>query len=543
MVLSILTKRTKLFVLIVSVSAIYLFTLNPNWKPTWDSAIYISLGKSLITGCGYTYMGYSHIKYPPVFPLLLSPIIGLFGLNYLFMRLTIVLMAICSIGLSYLICRRLFDPTQETYVAEIVALSVALLSAFSYALLSEATRILSDFPYMFFSFLALIFIDKYSKTKTSLNITAVLTVIFITLSSFTRLIGLSLVIASISYLFWTAEENTPAVFQAEQARTKNQRTLFSLVVSSKLSNVMRKAVFIGFITIASISIWIVRNQLVSESFPPELHEGMSYEREFILKTPHSSYSSVAKNLLVRVLGNLRYYGLLMANIISGKNIQSRVGEGIVSLILLFGFLIRFIRNPTIIEFYVFFYMLVYLVWPAHQGERFLVPIIPFLFLYLLYLSKLAVELLAPMLKKISNVSVTVSLVVIIITCVLIGLSVFPAIRVVANEHRTQYYRGEKGDYINAILWVKENTSPESVIVTNKAPWAYLLSNRKSFSLSSFNDKKKIIAFIRKYNVTHVVTTPFKSSDRYISETISLHSDKFTEIHKVGASKVYRFNVH
>ncbi len=42
---------------IAAFSIIYLYTLDNYWKPFWDSAIYISLGKSIAAGRGYYYMG------------------------------------------------------------------------------------------------------------------------------------------------------------------------------------------------------------------------------------------------------------------------------------------------------------------------------------------------------------------------------------------------------------------------------------------------------------------------------------------------------
>ncbi|HIE26230.1 TPA: hypothetical protein EYP66_02970 [Candidatus Poribacteria bacterium] len=541
--------RGKPFALIALVAALYLLTLNPNWKPTWDSATYITLGKSLITGHGYKYMGYSHIKYPPVFPLLLSPIIGIFGYNYLLMRLMIVTMGICSIGMAYLICRRLLDSDSESYktysekrnqsiLTRVMAVSVMLLSAVSYPLLFEATRILSDIPYIFFSFLALIFIDKYSRpalersegTETYLNKTAYLTIVFILLSYFTRLVGVSLIAAAVSHLFW---------------RTRRESKLMPSV--SQSLNATKKAVFIGLIFIAFTSAWMVRNQLLKNRLPSELREAMSYERELILVEPGASYPKVAalKDLVSRVESNLDYYEGLMTNIISGKSIKSRAGIIIISFILLCGFLARAIPNPTLIEFYTFFYVWIYLLWPSRQGERFLVPIIPFLFLYFLNFPKLIVDLLGCVLKDFANVerkiSIISSSVVAIVACGFFFLNLSPAINVIASEHRTPYYQGGTADYINAILWVKENTPPDSVITTDRAPWAHLLSGRKAFTFPWVPDTQEVIDSIHKNGVTHVIAVPRGYSEAYLLPTIAVYPDKFTEIHRVGDSIIYQFN--
>ncbi len=60
-------------------AVVYAMGVVPYWKPTWDSAIYISLARALVEGNGYTYMGYPHTKYPPGFPLLMAPVVALAG--------------------------------------------------------------------------------------------------------------------------------------------------------------------------------------------------------------------------------------------------------------------------------------------------------------------------------------------------------------------------------------------------------------------------------------------------------------------------------
>lgn len=481
-------------------------------------------------------MGYSHIKYPPVFPLILSPIIGIFGYNYLLMRLMIVIMGIGSIGMAYFVCLRMFNSASKATGHKLSSLSkrttaalVMLLSAVSYPLLFEMTRILSDIPYMFFSFLALIFIDKYSKTKTPLlNKTAYLTIIFILLAYFTRLVGISLIAAAILYLFWRARKGT---------KSTDSSTKWWLGAT-------KKAAFIGLIFIVFASAWIVRNQLLDNLLPSELREAMSYERELILVTPNASDSHVVtlKSFSNRVKSNLDYYEGLIASIISGRKIKSQTGILVISLILLCGFLARAIPNPTIIEFYTFFYFCIYLLWPSRQGERFLVPIIPFLFLYFLSLPKLIVDLIGSILKDRREVIWIIGILSIsIITLGLFYFNLPSATDVIKNEHRKPYYQGGTANYINAISWVKENTPPDSVIVTDRAPWVHLLSGRKAFTFPWVPDTKEVIDFIYENGVTHIIYVPWGYSKAYLKPTISAYQDKFSKIHQIGSCVIYQFN--
>ena len=73
--------------LFVVIATLYIASVNQYWRPKWDSAFYIMLSKSILAGEGYSYLGYPSIKSPPGFPLLLCPIIGLWGNNFLIMNL------------------------------------------------------------------------------------------------------------------------------------------------------------------------------------------------------------------------------------------------------------------------------------------------------------------------------------------------------------------------------------------------------------------------------------------------------------------------
>ena len=115
--------RYKVIISITAFSIIYLYTLDNYWKPVWDSAIYISLGKSIATGNGYCYMGLPHTKYPFILPLMLSPIIKLFGLNFLLMRLLIIIFAIGSIYFTYILFKKVTD---EETAEELIGANVVV---------------------------------------------------------------------------------------------------------------------------------------------------------------------------------------------------------------------------------------------------------------------------------------------------------------------------------------------------------------------------------------------------------------------------------
>jgi hypothetical protein len=321
------------------------------------------------------------------------------------------------------------------------------------------------------------------------------------------------------------------------------------VVSSQRLNGTKKAAFIGLIFIAFASAWMIRNQMLKNLLPSELREAMSYERELILVQPSTPYPKVAgwKDLPARVSNNLDYYKSLMVSIISGKSVKSKIGVQIISIILLLGFLARAIPNPTIIEFYTFFYVWIYLLWPSKQGERFLVPIIPFIFYYFLNFAQLIIYLISRGFKKFLSASAERKISIINLSAIatvafgLFYLNLSPAIDIIAGEHRTPYYQGQTADYINSILWVKENTPKDSIIVTDRAPWAHLLSGRKAYTFPWVPNTQKVIDSIYRNKTTHIIAVPWGRSQAYLMPTIAAYPDKFTEVHRIGSSIIYRVN--
>jgi len=547
-----LVLRNKVALLIGFVALLYLLTLNANWRPSWDSAIYVSLGKSLIAGRGYEYMGVPHAKYPPGFPLLLAPAIGVFGCNYFVLRLMIVMMGISSIGIVYLICRRLSDrasggtcrrPSDSncvspetgrhdpTLLAETTAFSGMLLSAVSYPIVSHVTMILSDIPYMLFSFLALILIDKYNRTETCLNGTGWWTIAFLVASVFTRLAGLSLVAAAMAYLLW---QGIVGFAEVPPAR--------------RMLKAGKKAVLIGVVFAAFASVWIARGRMVKDLAPPELRGGTDYEREMILVDPNAPHGQEADwgGLQLRVRRNLGCYQELIAGVVSGGTVTSDTGVKITSIILLLGFLGRAIPRPSLIEIYVPFYMCLHFLWPFRE-ERFLVPVIPFLFLYVLSSMKLAAEAASRLFRHVlrtRRVSPSVSSrAVAFVSCGLFILNMPAACRIITEEHRKPYYRNTTADYIDAIVWVKENTPPDSVIVTDRAPWAHLLSDRKAFSFPWVRNTGEVIASMDRNGATHVIAVPRAYSKTYLSPAIRAHPNRFAEVRRMGDAVIYQFRRH
>ncbi len=99
--------------------------------------------------------------YPNGFPLLLSPLYHLLGINFMAMKLYCSVFFLCSIPLAYDFFKKYIDRRLAITVLVVVLF-------FNRSLLLLADNVLSDFPFLFFSLLTIYFIEKNSSFITLL---------------------------------------------------------------------------------------------------------------------------------------------------------------------------------------------------------------------------------------------------------------------------------------------------------------------------------------------------------------------------------------
>jgi 4-amino-4-deoxy-L-arabinose transferase-like glycosyltransferase len=457
-------------------------------------------------------MGYPHTKYPPGFPLLLAPIEFLFGDHVLLMRLLVALCAVASVGATYALFRRVANAR--------VALAVSVMTAASFALLIEATRILSDVAYLLFSLVALHAAVRYREDLTVGRAVAAIALIVAAYSI--RIVGFTLAPALAAGILLDATTHGAWRWRARHA-------------AAVLATV---AVVMGA--------WMGRNALVSRGLPTELREALSYEDEFRALDPSDPHSARARwgDIVARVSSNVPHYRGLLANLLSGRRVQdARIASGL-ALLWLAGWAIALARRRSVVEFYTLLYALVYLLWPSWQGERFLVPILPMVFYYALEPLRLAAKgagtiadrLLSPGQRRWAPAAEGVLLIAAMATVVALNgkLDVY----VIREQRKTPYYTGAMADYLAAFGWVKANTPADAVVITDRAPYGVFLTGRRTFTFPWVTSHSEVLASIARVGGTHAIATDFGYSQRYLNPVIAAHPELFREVHRIGASVVY-----
>ena len=172
------------------VGAIYLTSLTGYLSVEGDNAIYIILGKALATGQGYMNVQGSvpriESQYPPLFPLLLAPLVRLWGTDGVVqMQALVACFALASFAVSFFLFRRWLG-------SAVLAFAIVLASASSDLVWEFSHKVLTEIPYLFFTLLACWWASDYAAQSRWLTRAGTLAVLAAVAAFMTRTIGLSI---------------------------------------------------------------------------------------------------------------------------------------------------------------------------------------------------------------------------------------------------------------------------------------------------------------------------------------------------------------
>lgn len=422
------TSRTTLilafFILIASNA------LTPDISPNGDNASYIILAESLINGHGYTNTMYpgepSETQYPPLLPALLFPILATVGKNYLFMKVILFIFGILGLVMMYQLLKDISDK-DTAWVA-------VLLTAANANYLFFSSSILTETIYVFLSAWVLIVlrrIDQHSKDHPKTWLWAAL---LIALSFYARTIGATLAITACVYLFFSKR--------------------------------YKAAISIGILIGLMLLPWGLRSIQIHNSYFSQLTEKSAGE------TDTGSFI-----VFYRLTQNLpRYAGKVMMDLVGGPDIGRvspynpiKVGcSFLFSALFFFGYVRNLKTRLTLENVYVLVYLAILAVWPYHDS-RFLLPILPLMFVYMFE----GLKNLPGTTEKVRQHLVTWT------TAFLLILGIATSLyQVIGN--RTAYYRPEIANFKDACVWVQSNTPPDAVIISRKPRLAAIWAERKSW---------------------------------------------------------------
>lgn len=379
-----MSDRYKILLLLVVVSILCSLHLNRNLDTGGDNARYIILARSLLEGKGYRdshLVGEPyHTAIPFVFPSLLIPVLYFFGYNLLALKVVPFLFGIASIFMAYIVIRNLTN--------EHIAIRVALLFGICKLFVTRSTVVLSEGPYLFFMLSVLIFFNRYKRDKRWSSINGFFLILFLLLSFFTRTIGIVLLLA----------------------------TLFSL-----RKNVKKGALVLLLFTLPAL-LWFFRAYSLKELSTSEYNLPSFFLKDFF--NPDLGYMNIS-DVFHRILNNGISYLKVLAAILVGNEMFLTIGLCFL-LVIVYRFAWHLFVRRTIIEYYIIVNFAILLILPC-QIRRYLVPILPFIFYYL-------VSGIAPFMERVEKELSRKSFFWLLFAFALIGSLPFLLIRTSSQEY-------------------------------------------------------------------------------------------------------------
>ncbi len=487
-------KVPSLILLFSGAAALYLFSAHfraAGFEP--DDGLYMVIAKSIHQGSGYRVLSLPgsppQIQCPPLFPLALSfcwDINPFFPENIHLMRTFSAICALLAVFLAYIYIRLKSDYNFIIILLFLIALIFNPFFAF------YSGQIMSEMLFTLLSLVSIILFIRYERGKTGADLYGAL--FFAALALYTRSIGLALFAAFITRFL---------------SRRRFKAALLSL--------------FILLVVWSPWLCWLYSQSLSASGShaaapPPSYFEGIFSSADHIIK-------SLPLNTLLRLL---QIASLLcpLAHIERGLPLPAAVSAFIFTFICLFFFLKGIIyevgKSLSVDTCYILATLLILFLWLSWSQERYLVPLLPFILFHLIQGVKSVKEDLE---------SVSYSRIAIPLWSLGAGILFFGVIVLSSNIHSAVAFMEER-KYQNdeaqfklmerACTWLRNNTQSEDIAASRFDCLAYLLSERKSVQVASWNmlatrnaksiesminticDDEKIIRAINDLNVDYIL---------------------------------------
>lgn len=427
-----------LFIIIALTGTIYLISFRPGHNWGGDFSEYIAQAKSISEGYDFPakFVGtYGSFRYPWGFPLLLSPIYSLFGLNIFAMKVYVSLFFLLSLPVIFLLFKRKLTSIQALLVVTIFALNPYFFSF--------KDNVLSDIPFFFFSLLSIFLIQEIIINKK------------IWVNSFVSYLLIGFVIFC-SYLIRSQGILLiPTLLGCQYISNRNlfKRNLIRYIRSNK-------AELIPYI------VFIILGVVINNTFP---RGGSGY------------YEQLLQNLTITsVIRNIYYYTVLISDFFGTASI-SKVLFGITIPFVTVG-IIKNAKEDYLYLIYVFFTLLLIILWPYHSGLRFIFSTLPFyMYFFFVGLSKTPTSLFIP--DKFNplnwNLVNIAGIMLILYSCLYTGFIYY-------RDHSSVIQGPYTAESIEMFNYISTNTSVKDMIIFGKPRVMKLFTDRKSLWLNKFN---------------------------------------------------------
>jgi hypothetical protein len=442
-----------------------------------DYALYVHHSENLANGRAYADTGYiynpdvadySPRAYPPVFPLLLAPVYRVYGLNLQAMKLEVVgffVLMLISVAAYW---RR--DLEWRWLVALVMILGLSpIFWAFK-------DSVVADIPFLFFFYFTALLVRDAPREGRNWWQWAITVGLFLYLCIGTRTVGISVPAGMVLY-------------ECLMHRRITRFALLALLVCGAVF--LLQHAFLGF---------------GEGSYADQLHPSLT-----TITSNLKEYSQDFATLWTKSLGrvfSLALFGL--TTLLAGIGLRRHWDAGL-----------------SVLEAFLFPYVLIVIVWPSTQGLRFLFPLIPF-YIYLVMLGLEELKRFWPLFWRRSALVSVMSL---------IALSY-----VVAFQHAAYgLIRQTDGDpaFNDLCGFIRNNTSAGDVLVFRRSRALSLFTSRPG-TVYDLQHEDRLATEFTKVGAKYVITSSLFEEDRHILiPFVRAHSAAFQEVYGNFDFKMYR----
>jgi hypothetical protein len=489
----------RLVLLAITLLASVMYLINFNFAQVGvfsDDAAYIVLAQSLATGQGYARINFPtprpEVAWPMGYPLLLSPLVAIWPFNFVPLKLLSLVLTLVSI---FILWKYLQFRISPGYAVIIIALY-----AFNDDIATQASFVMSDPAYIVWSFLGLYLFHKFEPDKFSKWYQIGLIALILVLTSITRLLGVSLAIATILMLLW-------------------QRNL-------------RAAIIIGVLYGLGMLPQFMLGRLAGGGlFPPEVAAQVDVSTNYVKILPNFQeyFFTHIPNVVFGLFGQSTY------------TVASRFHLAwlvlLIQLSLLFLIVLgtwRLIKSRiTLGEIYlgVYFAVLCVKTWDGIQDTtpRYLIPLLPLIYLYLIQ----GIDGLAGWLANRFSRPVLVPA---SLACIIIPVLLMLCVRNVRNAS----HHFAATDLTAGTTWIAAHTEPDAIIMSRLPLHHYLYAQRLTTYFPPVKTEEEFLAELDQQHISYLFVGPdmkHTPTPQLEPEMFQLH--QFLEEHPERFQRVYK----
>jgi len=440
-------------------------------------------------------------NYPAGFPLLLAPLIKIFGLNYKILKLPNILYWLIFLCALY--------PIMKKRIGEKNALLGIMVLATSPYFFLFKQNILSELPFVAFLYPGIYFFEKYfnqEKKASSQKIYLIaISLLLFFCCVFIRIIGFVIFISALFYIVVTKKDKT------------------ALMATLGATAACMIALFLSKTSIESYLFEFSYISLYERILAFNVHILYTFLQFVLFFIPVKTNFTIMFFSVLSPIISLMFYSIF--------------------LFMIFSFIYKTIkRSLGLIDCFSMFYLLAIITWGVESGPRYILPLVGLMIIFFVESFNFAYTIF---LRGKSNAFHPIKDILIQIFFLMIIFHNIISIALVFNFSDDAIKSPVTAEMV---AWVKQNTTPHDRFMHVKPRVWGLLTGRKATTFTNHPQDKNIKERIRKFNIDYLVFNKAEAMfvfSPFNDPTFSLEqlkTPRLINLHSGNLSCIQKFNL-